>query len=96
MYWPEELPLTGRLDYHAGNELIASNLMEIMDAMTVTDKAEVTHVKEEYTEQPAEGLFWRQKFDSLSNTLSVRMPHFRRVLCLLTCSTGAPNRLQMR
>ena len=74
LYWPDELPSTGKLDYHAANELIASNSMEIMDAMTVTDRAEVTFIKEEYTEQPAEGLFWRQKFDCLTNTLSVRVP----------------------
>ena len=83
LYWPEELPVEGRRDYHATSELIASNLMEIMDAMTVTDKAEVAHVRELYDEPPTEGLFWRQKFDFLSNKLSVSDP-FLVVLVLLT------------
>lgn len=71
LYYPEELPRSGRQDYHASSELIASNLMEIMDAMTVTDKAEVAHLTERYNEPPAEGLFWRQKFDYITNKLSV-------------------------
>ena len=71
MFWPEELPKTGRLDYHAQSELIASNFMDIVDAMTVTDKAEVSHVEEKHNEPPIEGLFWRQKFDYLTNRLTV-------------------------
>ena len=71
LYWPEELPKEGRKDYHSSLELVASNHMEIMDAMTVTDRAEVAHVTEDYTEPPAEGLFWRQKLDVLNGRLSV-------------------------
>ena len=71
MYWPEELPRSGRLDYHAQNELIASNFIEIVDAMTVADKVEVIHMEEKQDEPPIEGLFWRQKFDHLTKRLSV-------------------------
>ena len=70
LYWPEELK-EGRNDYHSSLELVASNHMEIMDATTVTDKAEVSRVMEDYTEPPIEGLFWRQQLDVLTGNLSV-------------------------
>lgn len=97
LYWPEELPKTGRLPCHASSELIASNYMEVMDAMTVTDKAEVAYVTEEYHEAPAEGLFWRQTFDFLTGKLSVRSPSlFLQTHAFLTPTTGIAPGLHMR
>ena len=74
LYWPEELPKEGRKDYHSSSELVASNHMEIMDAMTVIDKVQVAHMTEDYTQAPVEGLFWRQKLDVLTGRLSVGLP----------------------
>src|SRR5256714_1160403 len=42
LYWPDELP-NKRQSYHGGNELIMSNAMDIVDAMTVAGPAAVTH-----------------------------------------------------
>ena len=44
MYWPEDLP-TGRLEYHGKHEIVASNHMEIVDAMTVSEQAVVEHYR---------------------------------------------------
>lgn len=62
MYRPEDLP-GGRRQYHARNELIASNAMDIINAQTVNGKAFVLHWIEEDDKSeildPAR-LFWRQ------------------------------------
>src|SRR6266516_8122995 len=42
LYWTDELP-NKRQPYHGGNELIMSNAMDIVDAMTVAGPAEDTH-----------------------------------------------------
>lgn len=69
MYWPDELP-GGRENYHGAYELIASNHMEIVDAMTVTDKADVLQLKDD-SPTPTRDLYWRQTLDFLTNKLSV-------------------------
>lgn len=79
LYWPNELPM-GRQSYHGSNELVASNYMNITDAMTVTDKAEVTHVQEEFNEAPADGLYWRQTYNIMTKKLSVSNVHLTRFL----------------
>jgi hypothetical protein len=71
LYWPEELP-GGRALYHGKKELIASNHMEIIDAMTVSGRANVKHWLELDDEEDLPDLFWRQKFDFPSGTLMVR------------------------
>ena len=78
LYWPDELPM-GRQPYHGSNELVASNFMMITDAMTVTDRAEVTHVQEDFNEAPAEGLYWRQSYDIMTKKLSVS--NILRIYC---------------
>ncbi|KAF2806086.1 uncharacterized protein BDZ99DRAFT_524312 [Mytilinidion resinicola] len=68
MYRPEDLPYPGRRPYHGLNEIIATNDMQIIDATTVQDSANVIHyVEEENRSQLLEGdqLFWRQTFDLL-------------------------------
>lgn len=73
LYWPEELP-GGRQYYHGAKELVASNHMEIIDAMTVTGRAEVKHWMELDHDEILPDLFWRQKFDYPSQTLLVHLP----------------------
>ena len=71
MYWPDELP-GGRESYHGAYELIASNHMEIIDATTVTDKADVFQLKDD-SPMPIRDLYWRQTLDFLTNKLSVSL-----------------------
>lgn len=68
VYWayrPEDLP-EGRQPYHGKDELVVSNHMDIIEALTVTDSAEVSHWEDSPDEskwpKPDE-LFWRQSFD---------------------------------
>ncbi|CUS10541.1 unnamed protein product [Tuber aestivum] len=68
LYWPEELP-GGRQPYHGAKEIIASNHMEIIDAMTVSGRATVKHWMELDEEEDLPDLFWRQKFDYPTQTL---------------------------
>lgn len=70
MYWPEELPM-GAQPYHGKHELVASNHMEIIDAMTVASKASVSHWLEKDEEKVLDALYWRQTFDFQTQTLSV-------------------------
>lgn len=69
-YWPDELP-DGRRYYHGKNELVASNHMEVIDAMTVTGRAHVQHWQENDEEEEVSGFFWRQKYHMLLRQLSV-------------------------
>ncbi|RPB27182.1 hypothetical protein L211DRAFT_612925 [Terfezia boudieri ATCC MYA-4762] len=68
LYWPEELP-GGRQPYHGQKELIASNHMDIIDAMTVSGRAHVKHWMELDEDEELPELYWRQKFDYPSRTL---------------------------
>lgn len=74
MYWPSELP-AGAQPYHGKSELVASNHMEIIDATTISGKADVTHVLEKEDAPTATGLYWRQKFDFRSKKLSVSIAY---------------------
>ena len=73
LYWPEELP-EGRQPYHGQKELIASNHMDIIDAMTVSGRAHVKHWMELDEDEELPELYWRQKYDYPSHTLMVRLP----------------------
>ncbi|KZF25970.1 hypothetical protein L228DRAFT_2173 [Xylona heveae TC161] len=68
-YWPDELP-GGAQEYHGKHELVVSNHMEIIDAMTVAGKAPVVHWKESDEKEDLEGLYWRQTFNVSTNRLS--------------------------
>ena len=74
LYWPEELP-GGRKHYHGEKELVASNHMEIVDAMTVSGRANVKHWLELDDEEELPDLFWRQKFDFPKQQLMVGPNH---------------------
>ena len=68
VYWayrPEDLP-GGRQPHHGVNELIVSNHMDIIEAVTVVDSAEVVYWDDDpeaSTRPTADQLFWRQSFD---------------------------------
>ncbi|KAK9242070.1 hypothetical protein V1506DRAFT_548681 [Lipomyces tetrasporus] len=68
MYWPNELP-GGRRYYHGKKELVASNHMDVIDAMAVAAKATVSHWLELDDEDKLTDLFWRQRYDSYNNEL---------------------------
>ena len=76
LYWPEELP-GGRQPYHGYKELVASNHMEIIDAMTVSGRANVKHWLELDEDEDLPDLFWRQKFDYPTQTLMVSVDSIR-------------------
>ncbi len=76
MYWPDELP-GGARDYHGKHELIASNHMEIIDAMTVAGKANVSHWLEKDEEKVLDALYWRQTFSFHGQSLSVSLRSLR-------------------
>lgn len=84
---PEDVP-GGRQPWHGQRELIASNWMEIVDALTVDGRAEVVPYSEE-EELPDSQFYWRQTMDyqKSKNQLSVssiflppRQKHTNKVL----------------
>ncbi|KAK2610979.1 hypothetical protein N8I77_004363 [Diaporthe amygdali] len=79
MYWPDELPqgtvdgkktVSGRQPYHGQNELIASNHMDIINVVSVTQQATVNQVTDENDDQIQSALYWRQAFDVRTQELS--------------------------
>ncbi|OJD28849.1 ebs-bah-phd domain-containing protein [Diplodia corticola] len=64
LYRPEDLP-GGRRPYHGQNEVVASNRMQIIDALTVNGKTSLTHWTEEDGDDvlDADQLYWRQTYD---------------------------------
>lgn len=64
LYRPEDLP-DGRQPHHAEGELIASNHMDIIEALSVIDRATVIHWDEDLEKSMPfkDQLFWRQTFD---------------------------------
>lgn len=69
-YWPEDLPM-GRCPWHGNRELIASNHLEIIDAMTVAGHADVRRWEELDEEEDCGELFWRQTYDYIRAKLLV-------------------------
>lgn len=53
----------GRQPYHAEQELIMSNAMDVLDAQTLASAAEVIHWNEQEMGSPVGERFWRQTFD---------------------------------
>ncbi|KAL8842545.1 MAG: hypothetical protein Q9170_000499 [Blastenia crenularia] len=75
LYRPEEVS-GGRKPYHGSNEMIATNHMEIVDALRVLKSVDVQHLKEEdQVELPKEGIYWRQTFHYLTQELSTPKSH---------------------
>jgi hypothetical protein len=78
LYWPDELP-NKRQPYHGANELIMSNAMDIVDAMTVAGPAEVTHWDEYKDEQEDLGQrFFRQFLDIKKLGKGIELSPLRR------------------
>ena len=69
-YWPENLPM-GRCAWHGNRELIASNHLEVIDAMSISGRADMRRWEELDEEEEGGDLFWRQTFDYLRGTLLV-------------------------
>jgi hypothetical protein len=79
LYRPEDLP-EGRQPYHAESELIASNHMDVIEALSVIDKATVIHWDEDI-DKPwplKDQLFWRQTYD-VGKLKSRRLSSLRKV-----------------
>ncbi|KAK9470846.1 uncharacterized protein V1510DRAFT_398524 [Dipodascopsis tothii] len=74
MYWPNELP-DGRQYYHGKKELVASNHVDVIDAMSVSGRATVTHWLETDEDDNIKDLFWRQRYDSYSGELKPVRKH---------------------
>lgn len=74
---PEDLA-TGRKAYHGRHELIPTNQLDIIDAMTVNGRLELYHWDDSDEDSPMPGTdehFWRQTFDSANTkTFSVSTP----------------------
>jgi hypothetical protein len=73
-YRPEDLP-GGRKPYHGGGELIVSNHMDIIEALTVEASANVVYWNDDLDSMalPTDQLFFRQSYDitKKTNRLSV-------------------------
>ncbi|KAJ9157664.1 BAH domain-containing protein [Pleurostoma richardsiae] len=79
MYWPDELPanthdgkklIQGRQPYHGTNELVASNHMDIINVVSVTQQATVNQWFEDNDEDIMSALYWRQALDTRTMELS--------------------------
>lgn len=72
LYRPEDLPAPGRQPWHGAGELVPSNYMQVIDAMSVNGSVSVRRWDEEdEEEEPPEGLFYRQTYDVIKDQLSV-------------------------
>ncbi|KAG9236468.1 hypothetical protein BJ875DRAFT_372068 [Amylocarpus encephaloides] len=84
LYWPEELPAStrypgeknprrGRRPWHGYHEVIASNALDVVNATSIDDHAEVYHWDEETDAEPptkSDLIYWRQTFDHRTCKLS--------------------------
>lgn len=62
LYWPDELP-GGRKAYHGINEVVMSNHMDLIDAMTVSGAADVRQWHERDDDEELPSLFFRQFYN---------------------------------
>ncbi|KAJ9651389.1 hypothetical protein H2198_009333 [Neophaeococcomyces mojaviensis] len=71
LYWPHEIPTQQKKDHkfygkdHAQAELIMSNHLQVIDATSITSKADISYWDEwndDHLDQAPER-FWRQRFD---------------------------------
>lgn len=66
----EHLP-HGRQPYHGRHELIATDQMGIDHAANITGRVRITRWDEEKSQQPPEGLYWRQRYNHYRREFSV-------------------------
>ncbi|KAK5950890.1 hypothetical protein OHC33_007961 [Knufia fluminis] len=71
LYWPHEIPqhLPGAKEarqYYGQGELVLSNYLDVIDAMTISNKAEITWYNEKDDNQLGNpsARYWRQSFDA--------------------------------
>ncbi|CAH0019471.1 unnamed protein product [Clonostachys rhizophaga] len=83
MYWPDELSasttdgrktIRGRQPYHGKHELIASNHMDIINAVSVTMAAKVEYWAESDEDDSQSSLYWRQIFNCNTTELTPARP----------------------
>lgn len=73
---PEDLD-SGRKPYHGRNELIPSNHLDIIDAMSVNGKLDLTQWSENSDEIPEpDQYFWRQTYDAAYTKTYSELEHF--------------------
>ena len=73
LYRPEEIP-GGRQPYHGRRELIASNHMEIVDALRCIKPVDVLHWLDDVeSEVPKAGMYWRQSYNTMTGEISVSL-----------------------
>ena len=70
LYRPEDLP-GGRQYYHGKRELVMSNHIDIVDALSVSGRADVRHWRELDDEDDGLEYYWRQEVDVFGGGLSV-------------------------
>lgn len=78
---PEDLA-TGRLPHHGKHELIITNEMDVIDAMSVNGSLDVVALDDQDDESAAieDQYFWRQTFDLVNKKFSVSLG--MRTTCL--------------
>lgn len=62
---------TGRQPYHAASELVASNHMDVINVVSVTQPAQVNHMIENDGEETQGTLYWRQALVRMNELSSV-------------------------
>ncbi|KAI9802212.1 MAG: hypothetical protein M1825_002933 [Sarcosagium campestre] len=92
MYWPEELPGGARY-YHGKRELVASNHMDIIDAMTVCGKVDLQRLEEGDDDPPSHDLYWRQTFSLIDQKLSASLRIAPSTLCHYVLTKSSPQDL---
>ncbi|KAF2400408.1 hypothetical protein EJ06DRAFT_556720 [Trichodelitschia bisporula] len=86
MYRPEDLP-GGRKPWHGSYELIASNYMQVINAMSVDGRVPVKHWVENYdldsdpNDPEADELFYRSTVDFLRPSASSYLPVHKHCKC---------------
>ncbi|KAI5840640.1 hypothetical protein BZA05DRAFT_412529 [Tricharina praecox] len=76
MYRPGDLK-GGKQWHHGANEVVNSNHMDVVDAMTVIGKAQVGHWLEMDDDEELPMLYWRQIYDYMSKTVGEVRRHCR-------------------
>ncbi|KAL9593907.1 MAG: hypothetical protein Q9219_007325 [cf. Caloplaca sp. 3 TL-2023] len=76
LYRPQELP-NDKQAHHGAGEMIATNHMEIVDALRVVSPVHVEHWREsdDGIPPPGNGVYWRQTYHFLTQKVSTAKPH---------------------
>ena len=97
LYWPQEIPeqvigVKETRQYYGQGELVMSNYFDVIDAMTISNKAEVSYYDEwddEKLGNPA-ARYWRQSFDAYGWAKNKKAKNLLSKLRSL-CKCGKPH-----